>query len=60
MQFVTKEQSEQNAIRDRITASMETGNHGQARTLLTELADTHPELADSIRLDVVSEYGISL
>ncbi len=60
MELRSTAQSEANAIRDRITSAMETGNQGQARTLLRELADVNPELAGSIRLDVLAEYGVSL
>lgn len=56
----SKVQSEENAARDGIYACMETGNHGEARNRLANLMDTHPELAEDIRVDVVAEYGIAL
>lgn len=55
----SKVQSEENA-RDGIYACMETGNHSEARNRLANLGDTHPELAEDVRVDVVAEYGIAL
>lgn len=60
LNFKSKVQSEENSVRDGIYACMETGNHGEARNRLKNLVDTHPELAEAIRVDVVAEYGISL
>lgn len=60
LNFKSKVQSEENAARDGIYACMETGNHGEARNRLVNLVDTHPELAETLRVDVISEYGISL
>jgi len=60
MQLKSAHQTAEHKVRDRITAAMETGNHGQARTLLAELHDINPALAEDVRLDVVGEYGISL
>ncbi len=60
MELRSTAQSDANAIRARITSALETGNQGQARTLLRELADVNTELAGSIRLDVLAEYGVSL
>jgi len=55
-----QEQSEDNAMRDRITACMETGNQGQARILLNELRSVNKVLADTIHTDVLHEYGMAL
>lgn len=60
MQLKSAQQSEHDKIADRITAAMETGNHGQARTLLRELKDIEPAVAERLRLDVLAEYGMSL
>jgi hypothetical protein len=53
-------QAEENLLRDRITAAMETGNHGQARTLLREARALYPALAENIRMDVLQEYSVGL
>lgn len=47
-------------IQRRVFACMETGNHGQARTVLRELNEVDPELAKAIQSDVVAAYGINL
>ena len=60
LNLVQSTQSDDNAMRDRVTACMETGNHGQARTLLNEVHDVNPTLADSIHMDVLAEYGMAL
>lgn len=53
-------QSEDNAIRDRVIACMETGNSGRARTLLTEVKAVNEVLYDSIRMDILQEYGMAV
>ena len=60
LNFKQASQSEANEMRDRVYAAMETGNSGQARTLMGELQARDSVLADSIRMDVLHEYGISL
>lgn len=54
------EMKQDDLIRDRITAAMETGNHSQARTLLREVKDVNEELYRDIKMDVTAEYGIYL
>lgn len=56
----SNQQTEQQALEDRITAAMETGNSGQARTLLTEYREHYPEHAEAIRSDIIAGYGIAL
>lgn len=60
MQLKSAEQSEHDAIHDRVFAAMETGNTYQARVLYEEYNDVHPALADAIHTDVLREYGVSL
>lgn len=51
------------ALRDfriKVMACMETGNHGEARTVLTELEAVRPDLAAALRSDVTASYGITL
>jgi len=43
-----------------VYACMETGNHNQARTILTELRSRNEVLADSIRSDVLADYGVGM
>jgi len=52
--------NEHDALKDRIYAAMETGNQGQARTLLREYKDINASAAERIRMDVLAEYGQSL
>lgn len=54
------EQTDQQKMQDRIFAAMETGNHGQARTLLTEYREMYPLDAEALRADVIAEYGIAI
>lgn len=51
---------EANELHDKVFASMETGNHANARMLMQEIKDVHFNLYSSIRADVLAEYGISL
>jgi hypothetical protein len=53
-------QTEQEKVIDRITAAMETGNHAQARTLLTEFREHYPEMAENVRADIIAGYGIAI
>lgn len=43
-----------------VMAAMETGNPKRARTVLAELADENRAAADSIMMDVVRSYGVTL
>lgn len=47
-------------VQTRIMAAMETGNHGVARTLLTEYAEQYPQQAADLNMDVLAAYGIML
>ncbi len=60
MMLKSAKQTEQEQLHDRIFAAMETGNHGQARTLLTEYREFFPESAEAIRADVIAEYGVAI
>ena len=60
MQFKSQEERDHAALSDRVSAAMETGNQGQARTLVEEYSDVNPALADSLRTEVLREYGVSL
>ncbi len=48
------------SIRRRVMAMMETGQHGAARTLVTELREYDLDAAFTLRADVVRAYGIDL
>lgn len=60
LNFASAEQSEDDKMRDRVYAAMETGNHTQARSLLKEVRDRNEVLAESIRMDVLAEYGMAV
>lgn len=60
MQLQSEVQSDSNKYRDLVTASMETGNHGRARTLLAELKDVDETLYHDLRSDIIAEYGVAL
>lgn len=47
-------------LRMKLMAMMETGNHGQARTLLREIEDANPDFARELNMDVVESYGMYL
>lgn len=47
-------------VHDRVYAAMETGNAGQARTILTEYKELHKQNAERLRADVLAEYGVAL
>jgi len=47
-------------IQRKVFACMETGNHGEAKTLIRELYEVAPESAKAIQSDVTASYGISL
>lgn len=52
--------TEHDEIHDRVYAAMETGNAGQARTILAEYRDLHPQSAERLRADVLADYGVAL
>lgn len=60
LQLGSNEQSEELAARDRVYAAMETGNHAQARTLLREMREINEGLYESVRMDVLHEYGMAV
>lgn len=53
-------QTDQEKLADRVFAAMETGNQGQARTLLTEYRELYPDAAEALRADVIASYGVAL
>lgn len=48
------------AVAEQVYACMETGNLGQAATLMEQYAKEHPEQADTLRLSLVRDYGTGL
>ena len=60
MELRSSKQSDEDKMRDRVYACMETGNAGQARTLMAELLDVDLVLYSSIRTAIVREYGVLL
>ena len=60
MELKQETQNETAAVQDRVYAAMETGNHGQARTLMRELKALDHTMYQNLRLDIISEYGIAL
>lgn len=52
--------TEHDEIRDRVYAAMETGNTGQARTLLREYKELHKQSAERLHADVLADYGVVL
>jgi hypothetical protein len=60
MQIKQSTQSPEDALKDRVYAAMETGNHKQARTLMREIAAERPDIYNTLRLEVIAEYGITL
>lgn len=53
-------QNEHNAVADKVYAAMETGNHSQARTVLTEYRALYPVEAEALRSNVIAAYGVAL
>lgn len=47
-------------VHDSVYACMETGNHGQARTIMTEYKHLYPEKGEALYMRVVADYGVSL
>lgn len=60
MQLKSTARDEHDEFKDKVFACMETGNVGQARTLLQEYADQYPDHADRLRDDVIAGYGQAL
>lgn len=60
MQLKSTKRDEHDEFKDRVFASMETGNTGRARTLLVEYADKYPEQAEALRSEVIAGYGTAL
>jgi len=60
MQLKSTARTEHDEVKDRVYAAMETGNSGQARTILDEYAYLHVDNAAALRSSVLSEYGIAL
>lgn len=60
MELRSSTQSDEDKMKDRVYACMETGNTGQARTLMAELQDINVVLYSSIRTSIVREYGVLL
>ena len=52
--------AEQRELRGKVMAAMETGQHGMARTVLTELAEYDSEYAETLRKDALISYGVRL
>ena len=60
MQLKRTEQTDAEKMHDRIYAAMETGNTGQARTLMAELRDVDTVAYTLNRTGVIRTYGVSL
>lgn len=60
MQLKTVQRDEHDEFKDRVYACLETGNIGQARTLLGEYADSFPEHAERLRAECIAAYGTAL
>lgn len=60
MQLKRNVQSDTDKLKDRVFAAMETGNQGQARTLLREFKELAPDEAAALHADVIAEYGVAL
>lgn len=60
MQLKSTEQSDFDKVQDMVYARLETGNVGQARTIMAELRDSHPVNYSLLRTSVIREYGVSL
>jgi hypothetical protein len=56
--FKQKKQNKHNALADRVYAAIETGNLGQARTLLEEYKAEYPNKAKKLQAVLVREYGV--
>lgn len=55
-----KNQSQMDAMADRVYSAVLTGNIEQARTLLTEFKALHNSAAEILRHNISTEFGISL
>lgn len=60
MELKRVQQTETEQMQDKIYACMETGNTGQARTLMTELRMAYPVAYTVIRTAIIRDYGVSL
>lgn len=47
-------------LRRKVLAAMETGQHGMARTIITELAEYDASASHTLRAEVVAAYGIDI
>ena len=60
MQLKSTKRDEHDEFKDKVSAALDTGNAGRARTILTEYADKYPDHANALRSDCLAEYGIAL
>lgn len=60
MQLKKAQQTEAEAMSDRVIAAMETGNHAQARTLLRELKAIDTSAYEKVRADIIGAYGVGM
>jgi len=60
MELKRVQQTETEKMQDKVYACMETGNTGQARTLMTELRMAYPIAYAVIRTAIIRDYGVSL
>lgn len=60
MQLKKTEQTLQDQMQDRVFAAMETGNAGQARTLLREYREIDEAGAQEIRTAVIDSFGYAI
>lgn len=56
----TATQTDFERLSDMVSAAMETGNAGRARTILGEHEDTFPDEVTRIKSDVLRGYGVRL
>lgn len=55
-----EKQSEADRISDAVYAAMQTGNHGRARTILTEYSAVDKVAAERLHASVIGDYGVVL
>lgn len=58
--MLKRDQTEFEKLSDKIYVRMETGNFGEARTLMRELKDKNPEQYRLMRVSLLADYGRSL
>lgn len=58
--FPPYSRGEAERVSDAVYAAMQTGNHGRARTILTEYSAVNKVAAERLHASVIGDYGVVL